>query len=658
MGLGQFAALAALVLVQVWGVTPALARSAPDWLLQAAQSPASSGPDRGNAAVLIDEESITVGQDGTITCVRRRAVRIVTESGRDEAIGAQEYATDSGKLVSLEGWVISTAGAVRALGDKESVDLALVNNDVYNEGRIRSISGASIVVAGSVFGFESRVEDRSVLKEFEWAFQGRLPVKCSRLTVRAPLGWNVRAVWSNHEPLDPDERGGAKTWELVDLAAIPDEPEAPPLSALVPRIAVSVIPRGTVEGTVAFDDWTAAAAWSAALTNAQAEPTPALSARARELVAGGRGRIDSIRAVAGYVQRVNYISIQLGLGRGGGFRPRPAGQVFDKGYGDCKDKANLMRAMLGAVGIRSYLVFVYSGDRRYVREDWPALQQFNHCILAVTVADRESSSTIDHPAFKRLLFFDPTDPDTPLGNLPGAEQGSLGLLVAGEGGGLIRLPESPPGHSGEARENDISLAEDGSLHGVVRATYRGQSSVAMRRYVRSVSPADLREGIESWVTSGAPGSKVDRFEPADEYERDEFELTVEFSAPRYAKRLGNGLLLFRSTLLDRWDRNTLTDPVRHLPVQLDTSTFRERTRIVVPAGYEIEELPDSISMDTSFGHYSLRAVADQDPRVLVITRELTIRGCVLPLESYQEVRSFYERGHAAEQIPVVLKRSL
>ncbi len=46
------------------------------------------------------------------------------------------------------------------------------------------------------------------------------------------------------------------------------------------------------------------------------------------------------------MQNIQYISIQTGLGRGGGYRPHASNEVFAKSYGDCKDKANLMRAML------------------------------------------------------------------------------------------------------------------------------------------------------------------------------------------------------------------------------------------------------------------------------------------------------------------------
>ena len=45
-----------------------------------------------------------------------------------------------------------------------------------------------------------------------------------------------------------------------------------------------------------------------------------------------------------------------------------------------------------------------------------------------------------HPSLGRLLIFDPTDDNTPVGDLPDHEQGSFALLVAGDDGALLRMP--------------------------------------------------------------------------------------------------------------------------------------------------------------------------------------------------------------------------
>src|SRR5213075_451377 len=143
-----------------------------------------------------------------------------------------------------------------------------------------------------------------------------------------------------------------------------------------------------------------------------------------------------------FVQSIRYAEIALGVGRGGGYRPHPPSQVLRNSYGDCKDKANLMKALLATIGIPSHLVTLYYGDADYVRESWPSPQQFNHCILAIELLHpMESLSSGASSADGRWLFFDPTDPTTPLGELPASERGSLALMVRPGTVGLTRLPD-------------------------------------------------------------------------------------------------------------------------------------------------------------------------------------------------------------------------
>jgi len=134
-------------------------------------------------------------------------------------------------------------------------------------------------------------------------------------------------------------------------------------------------------------------------------------------------------AIGRYAQGVKYVSIQTGVGRGGGYRPHAAAEVLAKNYGDCKDKANLMRAMLKMMKIEAYPVIIYSGDPTFVRKEWASPSQFNHCIIAIRVSPETKAATvIEHAKLGRLLIFDPTDGETPIGDLPYYLQGSLALV--------------------------------------------------------------------------------------------------------------------------------------------------------------------------------------------------------------------------------------
>jgi len=95
-------------------------------------------------------------------------------------------------------------------------------------------------------------------------------------------------------------------------------------------------------------DWTSVSRWLSELSDPQAELSESIAARAATLTSGAGTEFQKIQAIGKFAQGVQYVSIQTGIGRGGGYKPHAAKEVLEKQYGDCKDKANLMRAPQGS----------------------------------------------------------------------------------------------------------------------------------------------------------------------------------------------------------------------------------------------------------------------------------------------------------------------
>ncbi len=643
------------LLVSVLSVPSAFAADAPEWVRRAVATAPQYDPVASRAAHLLREETVSVDEGGKARILRRGVVRILTPEGRSEAIAVVPYLQRSDDIKSFRAWVLRPSGATKALDDSDVLDME-VGTGLYSETRVRSIVATDQVEPGAVFAYEADLESRFVFRDFEWAFQDEYPAARSRFTIRAPQGWSVKSALFNHVALTPTEDGPSRTWELRDLPGIPDEPRRPEPCALVPRLAVSVIPPANGPGDVhGFARWDDLAAWLWQATDARANTSPRLAGLAKELTSPARGdEIEMVRSIAKHVQALRYVSIQLGVGRGGGYVPHDAIDVLSQGYGDCKDKANLMRALLHEVGIPAYLLLVYSGDGAYVREEWPSAQQFNHCIVAVRVAHSTGAPVVEHAKLGRLFIFDPTDPATTFGDLPLAEQGSLGLLVSTESGNLIRLPALPPDGNRSVRENEVKINADGSIHVLAREHSTGQPAAEERRLYQSLARPDYVERIESWISGTVAGPAVSRIEPQDRPSEGAFDLLFEFSAPRYARALAEGLLVFRPALLDPLDELSLTASERRLPLVLVGRTFREASTIHLPDGYEIDELPQMVRIEAPFGAYTSSLERAGSGREIRMSREVTVRGATIPASGYAEVRSFYERLRAAEQAMVVL----
>lgn len=630
---------------------------APVWVQQAATLKVPSYDKEVSAVVLVNERIATIDSDGRINETFNYAVRVLQREGREYASGHVFYVPDSGKVKEFKAWLVRPGAETKRYGKDETVDIAGALNDVYNEFRVRTISATNDADVGSVFAYSYTREERSVFSQDDWSFQGELPVVSSRYTLTLPAGWRAEAVTFNHPNVEPRVNGTSYTWELSNLAAIPDEPLSPKITDLAPRLAVSYYPPANTSqiNIKTFASWTDVATWMAELEDPQVQIDDALARKAYELTALAKTEYDKIRAIGTYVQNIQYISIQTGLNRGGGYRPHSSTEVFAKSYGDCKDKANLMRAMLKVLGIDAIPVSIWAGDPTYVRPDWPSPQQFNHCIIAVKVSDQTQASTIiEHPKLGRLLIFDATDSETPVGDLPYHLQGSLALIDSKIVTELVKMPVTPPEMNQLERVATLKLQADGAIAGQIQENAKGQTAARFRSEFKQLSKPDYHGMIERWLTAGATSARAEKIEPTDNAGDGKFTLNVEFSAKAYGQLMQDRLLVFKPAVVSRRESLALTAAQRKHPVVLRANAYSETVKVQLPAGFAVDEVPDPVKLETAFGSYmtSYEVVNGE----LVFKRQLSQKATTIPAAQYEAVRKFFESIRAAENAPVVLAR--
>ncbi|HEX3253486.1 MAG TPA: DUF3857 domain-containing protein [Pyrinomonadaceae bacterium] len=647
------------ILILLVFAVPAIAApddETPQWVQQAVALKVPTYDKDVPAVVLFQETSTSIGSDGKITEVHNYAVRVLRREGREYAEGYVVYTPDT-KVKDFRAWLIRPTGEPKRYGKDNVVDIVGKPNDVYNEYRVRTISGTDDADTGAVFAYSYTIEERSVFSQADYGFQDSLPVISSRFNLTLPEGWRAEAVTFNYAKVEPRVSGSSYMWELSNLPPIPDEPLSPKLTNLAPRLAVSYFPPANTQSLTikTFSNWGDVATWMSELEDPQVTVDDALARKAYELTALAKTEYDKIRAIAQYVQSIQYISIQTGIGRGGGYRPHSATEIFAKSYGDCKDKANLMRAMLKVVGITAIPVSIYSGDPTYVRASWPSPQQFNHCIIAVKVSDQTQASTIiQHPTLGRLLIFDPTADETPIGDLPDYLQGSLALIDSKTETDLVKMPITPPEMNQLERTASFELQPDGAIAGQIKEHANGQTAARFRSEFRTLSKPEYTGMIERWLTSGATSAKLSKMEPSDNAADGQFTLSVEFSANQYAQLMQGRLLVFKPAVVSRREGLPLTAPTRKHPVVLRANAYSETVQVKLPAGFAVDEVPDAVKLETPFGSYVTSYEVKNNQ--LVFKRQLSQQATTIAPADYEKVRKFYESIRAAENAPVVLAK--
>jgi hypothetical protein len=317
----------------------------------------------------------------------------------------------------------------------------------------------------------------------------------------------------------------------------------------------------------------------------------------------------------------------------------------------------LMRAMLRVAGIESHMVLIFSGDRNYVRSEWASPHQFNHAILAVTVPESVSgSAVVTHPALGRLLIFDPTDSETPVGDLPEDEQGSYALVVAGAKGDIVRMPVAPP----ETNRTDVTvtatLDANGSLDATMGLDSRAQSARDLRSVHEYLPPVEFRKMIEGWLSRDVKALELDQMDAKDAFEKGAFGMQLSFKAPRYAQLMQGRLLVFKPAIIEPYNEGfPLQTEKRIHPLVLNSQCYHKQVRVKLPENFKIDEMPDAANLSTSFGSYS--SSYKMDGSELLFTEELDVSATTLPAERYGEARKFFESVAGAEQAPLVLLKN-
>jgi hypothetical protein len=626
----------------------------PGWLRQASTTNVPTYQKDVPGVVLLHEEQVSVEGDNRLVTTENWAMKVLTREGRKFAIAKGFYLVSSGKVRDISAWLIRPDGSVKHYDKKTIVDVISDTDDVYNEGRVKLIDGSDDVDIGFIFGYTIVSEDTPLFYQDQWEFQDRLPELFSRYSLSLPSGWKASSITFNHPDVPVQSNGNSYTWELRDLQPIRPEPMSPAVVNMAPRIVVNYGPSGGSTANRVFNDWADVSRWATSLHDPQVIVDDNVAAKARELTANSKTELEKIKAIGTYVQNIQYISIDIGVGHGNGYRPRPSTTVLGRGYGDCKDKANLMRALLKALKIEAYPVAIFSGDAAFVREQWASPRQFNHIIIAVRVSDETKTPTVlQNEKLGRLLIFDATDPYTPVGDLPDYLQGSFALIIAGDSGGLVKMPITPPDTDMLERNIAVKLSGSGEVSGTISERARGQASTAYRREFRGSSATDYRKAIEGWVTSGATGARVDDLK-TKEGDDNSFDIDVAFSAQRYGQIMQDRLLVFKPVIVSRRQSTYLTEPTRTNPIEIDGGSMKETVLFTLPEGFVVDELPDAADLRSLFGSYSTKYEVTGNK--LQFTRELKLNRMTLPVDKYAMAKDFFSKMREAEQTPVVLIR--
>lgn len=625
----------------------------PQWGVDAAKTHSPDYVGDAASVILFDEIVDTVDAQGGITQHERKALRILKPQGRDNAYCYVPYDVDE-KLNYLREWTIGADERQYAAKDTDFADLGDPTIPVeLTTTKVRAVRPPAADPGATIICESDKVLP-SYMQEEVWSIQDETPRVDQAFELDQPNGAPYSADWHRYAAVAPTQVApGHWRWEVKDVHALDlrDVPSTLDEAALDARVSI----KWGKEAVPGIDnEWHALGVIYSDLESHRPDPTPEITAKAQALVAGAPDFYTRLKDITEYIQKnVRYFVVERGIG---GWQAHYAADVFHKSYGDCKDKATLLISMLGAVGIHAFYVPV--DHRRGVIDPEAPSFYGDHMIVAIEVPadvnDPRLAAVVKANDGKRYLIFDPTNQRTPAGSLPSYEQGSYGILAAGNDSQLIALPLLPPDANGKVRTGDFTLSSDGGLTGTVKSISTGPEGAEMRLTLKDADEKEQRQSFEKSVATQLPGvvlSSVDFVQPED-LEKP-LEIRYAMTAPQYTHSAGT-LLLVRPRVVGSMAL-PVDDKPRTLPIDLNaTGRWRDSFNITLPAGYTVDDLPDPIDIDMDFASYHSKTTAVGN--ILHYEREYIVRQVVVPATKYEEFRKLEGAIEEDEQSAAVLKK--
>src|SRR5882762_9323219 len=626
-------------------IPAACAADAPAWMHAAASGPLPAHDEKTDAILLYSEDVTIVQSDGKTKGFERRAYKILRPDGRRYGT-VRAYPSNATKIGSIRGWCIPAQGKDYEVKDKEATETAAfdIENGILATDLKEKILKIPASEPGNIVGYEIEYQERPYVLQGHWLFQWTHPTREARYTLQLPPGWEYKAVWINHPDVTPTAIGSNQwQWVVKDIPEVRWEEEMPPLRGLVGQMVVAFLPPGGAQNG-GFLSWGDVGKWETGLANGRRDVSPEIKQKVAALSANLTTELGKMRSLAQFLQSdIRYVGIELGIG---GWQPHAATDVFSHRYGDCKDKATLLSAMLKEIGVDSYY-FDINITRGGVGAQSPAgLGWFNHEILAIRLPDDlqdpSLAAILTLPKIGRILIFDPTNDMTPFGQLSGSLQSSYGLLVTPDGGELLQLPQLPPETSGVRRSGKLALSSNGTLSGEVQEMRLGDTGAYQRYVLRTTTQdKDRIKPIETSLAHSLASFQITKASILNLHAQDQpFVYNYSFTADRYAKPAGN-LLIVRPRVLGNKSSDILErkEP-RKYPVEFDgPQKDIDVYEITLPAGYEVDDLPPPADADYSFASYHSKT--ELQGNVLRYKRTYEIKELSVPTSKLDDLKKFY-----------------
>ena len=342
-------------------------------------------------------------------------VKILNDRGKHYGEINLDYDSTHEKVELAYAQTIKPDGRVVRVGKKNIRDVSrYLNYPLYSNARVKIVSMPE-VENGCIIDYKAWWEIGNLINQRDFStclsLQGYEPVLHQRFSLVVPrdYGFNIKHYNPNYVQFGSDfnpsisEESGKViySWDFGSVGEIIQEPSMPPFVEVIPYLAIS-----------SFKDWRAIYEWWKPLYADKLSLDEEMEQKLRDLIEEKNSDKQKVKAIYNFcAKEIRYVAVEYGEA---GFEPHSAQEIFKNRYGDCKDQAILLVAMLRFAGLKAHPVLITTQGNWLLDYDFPSLG-FDHAVACVRIDDKH-------------IFLDPTQEVVSFGDLPSSDQGR-GVLI-------------------------------------------------------------------------------------------------------------------------------------------------------------------------------------------------------------------------------------
>lgn len=583
---------------------------------------------------LIDFASVKIYKNYNKETLIHQKIKIESEKGKKFAHLQIPFDSEREKIIFIDGHTTLLSGKkIKITKD----DIKIVTpaefteySSLYPGYKVMSINFPGVEI-GSIIEYKYKIFTyKPLIENHFWDgfyFQSTEPFLLSRYELTIPKDFKIQIYEKDIKLLERKDKFGYTTliWEKRNVPAIIEEILMPPLSEIVPKVYVST-----------FKSWEEIGKWFYTISKSEKSKDNNLEEKIKEIVKDKKTDEEKIISLYNYVcSNIRYVGLEMGIH---GYKPHRPEEVFKVKYGDCKDKANLLKKMLEIVGIKSYIALVNTESK--IEKEIPFPGQFNHAILAI-------------PQENSYIFLDPTTEVMRYPDIPSYEQGKLSL-VCGEKSELVEIPISPPEKNLRRRIINAFIDKNGNLNGEVIIIPNGIFEGSLRNSFRYLKPIERERSLLKELNSILPGTKLISFEiiGIESLENQLIE-KYKFITQGYGIKVSNKII-FQPSLIDKLtDLSVVSLEERLYPLRIGYNFRKEEIiEYKIAKDIEIETLPEEVEIKDDFGSFLIRI--EKTDFGFKYKRVMEINKLEILPEQYKKFKDFYKKVASYDRLPVIL----